>query len=176
MRASGMKRILSAFSRAVQPEDGVELHELDAGLVIDLALVVHLHVALDGPVGMGVAVAVGEAQQLAVLAEEGEVAAPGVDADGLDRNLLLHGLAEGGEDFIVQGGKVPEKMSRDRDHRILETGEFAHLDLLSVIGGDDGASAGGAEVDCEVVSGGHDGYGIKSGIHKYSQFSLYLRI
>ena len=66
-------------------EERIEGHELNAGALIDFVLR-HLlgEVALHGAVGVRVAVAVGESQQLAALIEEGEIAAPGVYADALE--------------------------------------------------------------------------------------------
>ena len=41
------------------------------------------------------------------------------------------------------------------DDGILEAGELLHLHLVSVIGGNDGASAGSAEIDGEIVVCAH---------------------
>ncbi len=94
----------AVVAQGVELEKGVELHELYAGPVVDFALVVHLHVALDRAVRLRVAVAVREAEELAVLAEEGEVAAPGVDAYGVDFDVLINGLLEGDDDLVVKCG------------------------------------------------------------------------
>ena len=65
-------------------EQRVEGHKLDAGTGIDVLLGHPLgEETLHTAVGVRVAVAVGEAQQLTVFVEEGEVAAPRVDADAL---------------------------------------------------------------------------------------------
>ena len=100
---------------------------------------------------MGVAIAVGERRELAVGAEEGEVAAPGVDADTLDGDALCGELSQGLEDFVEELGEVPIEVAGEGNLRIAETGVFAHDDLAGLHGRENRASAGGAEVDGKKV-------------------------
>ena len=110
-----------------------------------------LHIAVDGSLGVRITIAVRIAQELTVLAEEGEVATPGVDTDGLDLDAFFHAQAQGVDNLVVEGRKVPEEMSSKRNHRVLESCEFVHFNLLAVESGDNRPSGGGSKVYCKIV-------------------------
>ena len=117
-------------------------------MVQGLGIHVNVGELLHGSVGMGITVAEGLADELALLAEEGKVAPPGVYADALQAYLRLCGLAQGLDDFIIQIGEVPIDVACHGDLGILETCPHLHIDLFSVIRGQYGTSARGPQVNC----------------------------
>ena len=74
---------------------------------------------------MGVTVAVGVAQQAAVLADEGEVDAPGIDTYRGNLDTFAGHNLKSADDFVVQGIDIPEEVSASLNDMIGESGEFA---------------------------------------------------
>ena len=87
--------------QGVELEKRVEVHELDARKVIYVLLGHLFEVLFHHPHRMGVAVAVGVAQQTAVLANEGEVDAPGIDTYRSDFNTFAGHYFKTADDFVV---------------------------------------------------------------------------
>ena len=139
----------------VELEKGVEIHKLNAGTVVHVPLVVHLHIPVNGSVGMLVPVCVRQAEKLSVLSEKCEVASPGVNAHRLDLYSGFGNFAQGDDYLVVEGGKVPELVTSERNHRMFESGKLLHGQLYSVICGKDGPSAGSAEVNCKIIFVSH---------------------
>ena len=94
-----------------------------------------------------------QTEELALAVEEGEVAAPGVDADALKSNALGLHLAQGAQDLVIQVWQVPEDVAVEGQLWGLKAGELAQVNALAVEGGQDGAAAGGTEVNGEKVHG-----------------------
>lgn len=141
-------------AQGIELEERIEGHELDARAVIDFLLRHAVgEVALHGSIGVGVPVAVRQSEELAVLAEEGEVTAPCVDADTLQGDAFCLHLPQSPQDFVVEVRQVPEDVAAQGQLRILETSELTHRDARSVESGQHSAAAGGAEIYGEIVSG-----------------------
>jgi hypothetical protein len=93
----------------VELEEGVELHELDAGGCEDLVAGEFGEDFFEVAIGAGVAVVDGVCEELAAVVEEAEVDAPGVDADAVEGLALelAGGGAEAGLDVLPEGEEVP---------------------------------------------------------------------
>ena len=117
----------------------------------------------------------GIADALAGLVDEHEVNAPGVDTDGVDGDVFVNGLLDGCNYLIVKGREIPEEMSSERNHRVLEAGELPHVNLLAVVGSDYRPSAGGSEIYRKVIFDGHNGYKLcyRVSLQRYFIFVLY---
>ena len=143
----------------IEVKEGVEGHELCACALVDLLLRHALaEVVFHGAVGVWVSVAIGQAEELSVLAEEGKVASPGVDTYALELDVFGSDLTQGTQDLVVEVWEVPEDVPAEGQLWVLKPGELAHVYALSIEGGKDGASAGGTEVNGKIV---HEGEKIK---------------
>ena len=135
----------------VQLEDRVEVHELDAGRVVEGALADEVEDGLGVHGGVAaVAVDVGQAEEAAGPVQQAVVHAPRVDADGGDLAVLRGGGAEAGADVLQQLREVPEEVSGELDGRVVEAGDDLHRELRAVVARGDDAAAAGAEVDRKV--------------------------
>ena len=135
----------------VQLEDRVEVHELDAGRVVEGALADEVEDGLGVHGGVAaVAVDVGQAEEAAGSVQQAVVHAPRVDADGGDLAVLRGGGAEAGADVLQQLREVPEEVSGELDGRVVEAGDDLHRELRAVMARGDDAAAAGAEVDRKV--------------------------
>jgi len=143
----------AAFAlQGIEVKEGVEGHELYACALVDLLLRHALvEVVFHGAVGVWVSVAIGQAEELPVLSEEGKVASPGVDTYALELDVFGSDLPECSEYFVVEVWEVPEDVAAQGQLGVLKTGELAHVNALSIVGGKDGASAGGTEVNGKEV-------------------------
>ena len=98
---------------------------------------------------MAVPVAMWHAEQLAVLAEKGEIAAPCIDADRIRNYAHRRKFLQTQEYLIIQSCYIPEQMASHRNHRISEPGQLRHIYLLSIKGCKHGSSACRAQIDCK---------------------------
>ena len=135
------KNLVRRFQRRVvvtahcgQLEERVEVHELDTGLVIDLLFGDELEVFVHRPFGVRVAVAVGIAQDAAVLANADKVHTPGVNADAGQLDAFFGHSLQAADNLIVQGINVPKEVSALLDDGV---GKACHLALgeLPVLNG-----------------------------------------
>ncbi len=87
-------------------------------------------------------VAIGQrvAQQGTVVAEEGEVAAPGVNADALDGDAALGCHLQTFDNLVIKGIEIPVKMMVERNEWIVKTRERFHAHTAVVERTDDGAT------------------------------------
>ncbi len=136
----------------IELEEGIEIHKLDARLLID-RLLRHglLEVGFHGVDGVGVAIGQRIAQQLTVLAYADEVAAPGVDADAMDGNLAVGGQFQTLDNLMVEGIEVPIYVTRGLDEGVVEAGELFKGKLSVCQRADNRAATGGPEIYCEEV-------------------------
>jgi hypothetical protein len=140
----------------VELVERIELHDLDARRAVDLLPGQHLgEILLGGAVGVRVAVGVGESQQRAVLADEGEIDAPGVDADRGDFDPFAGGGAQSLAKVFVERKDIPVIMSAQRQDGIRETGQFLEDELSVPERAENGAAAGGPQVEGDEVFGLH---------------------
>ncbi len=100
---------------------------------------------------MRVAVAQWTSEQGTVAAKEGEVAAPGVDADALDADAALGGHLQSLDNLVVEGIEVPVEVSSHGNERVVEPGELLHAHMPVIERPDNRAPRRGAEVYGEIV-------------------------
>ncbi len=109
---------------------GVEVHELDARLLIYLFLAdfssKYFSIMPDG-----YKVAIGErvAEDSSVLAHIYEVASPGVDTDALDMDASLSHEFQALDDFLVERIDVPIEVIACLDKMIVEACQFFQIEL-----------------------------------------------
>ena len=132
----------------IELEEAVEVHKLYACATVDLVLV-HAVVeeVLHHAVGVRVAIGDGVAEQRAVVAEEREVAAPGVDADALNVDAALCGELQSAYDFVVECVEIPIEMSAQGDERVVEASELLKVDAPFIERADDGTAGCGSKIN-----------------------------
>ena len=121
---------IASLAHSVYLEEGVEVHELDARLLIylflaDLLVEVFLHHA------HCVWVAIGErvAEDGSVLAYIYEVASPGVDTDALDMDASLSHEFQALDDFQIERIDVPIEVIACLDKMVVETCQFFQIEF-----------------------------------------------
>lgn len=75
-----------------------------------------------------------------VVAEEGEVAAPGVNAYALYGDAALGCHLQAFDDLVIKGIEIPVKMMVERNEWIVKTRERFHAHMTIVERTDDGAT------------------------------------
>ena len=143
---------VACLPHGIELEQGVEVHELYAGDVVDLLsghdlAEVFLHAAHSVRVAIGQRVA----QQGAVLTDTDKVDAPGVDADARDVELPGGCQLQAANDFVVYGVDVPIVVSACLDKVVVEAGEFLLFQFAVLDGAQDCPSACRSQVCCEKV-------------------------
>ena len=143
--------ILKAFvDELVQ---GVEIQELDAAMLIEFFAAEFFFDDLIRKLGYHAAVALGQASDFAVCADEAVIAAPGIHADGIQlRAVFFHIKLQGCENFIVVAIDIPVVFAADFAYLGGKTVQLFKLNLSVFQRSDDTASAFGAEVYCKVTS------------------------
>ena len=126
----------------------VQLHELQAGGREDL---VAGHDRLGGSehsLGTGIAVADGIGQQRAVGRQEGEVNAPGIDADAPHRAAMADcGGPQAGDHLLPQPHQIPDEFAPHRDRSVLEAVNLFQFQQPAVESPRHDPPAGGAQID-----------------------------
>ncbi len=89
-------------------------------------------------------------EQVAVLAEQRVVAAPGIEADAGERGCRRR--ARGRAASRARAGGCPSAASRRADRLVGETADVVEREDAGVEPSEDGSSALGAEIECEKVS------------------------
>ena len=140
----------------VELVERIEVHDLDARVAVNLLFGKHFREVLLGSAGgVRVAVGVGESEQRAVLADEGEVDAPCVDADRGDLDPFAGGGAQALAQMFVEREDVPVIMIAQRQDGIREACQFLEDELSVPERAEDGASAGGPQIEGDEVFGLH---------------------
>ena len=149
-RERGVDELRRRAAGGVELIQRVEGQELDAGDRVDLFARHALPDRFHDPVGARVAVVVRVFEQVAVLAEERVVAAPGVDADALERRV--GGLVETAPDLEPQPEDVPLERAAVPDRLVGEPAHFVQGERAGVQPPEHRPSALRAEIDCEKMS------------------------
>ena len=143
-----LKQLGAVFRDRDELEEGVDLHELDAGALVDLVTGNGFEGLLHHAVGAVVAVVDRVFEHTAVLVEQSEIDAPGVDADAVEA-AVVPGLDDALLDLVEQAQSVPIEGAAHEHGVVCEAMDLFEIDPVSVIGRDHGASAGGAEIKCK---------------------------
>ena len=147
----GLECRAAVAAQGVELEDRIEVHNLDARLLVESLAGHTLEKYIGCSDGVGIAVAVGQAKQRSILAEKGEIDAPSVNADRLDLNAALGNKAQALNDGGVDSGQIPMEVALHLDDGVGTAMDLLHRDLTVVDRGQNHAAAGGAQVDgCEV--------------------------
>ena len=167
---SSKLRIIGNYHRQ-QLVQGVDLHELDAGLGEDFRLRNPLEGFFQHAIGAGVAVVIGLAQQGTILVQQGKIHAPGIECQAFQGKLLCRNR-NSVLDLVPQAGHIPMQAGGVVHRLVGKTvgfgqGEFATRDCS-----DDGTPAFRAKVEGKIIPFAHD---ILSIIHKYSVRSQLAR-
>ena len=145
----GGKRRTAVAAQRVELEEAVEVHDLDAGELVDTGARHALEETFGRAGGVRVAVGEGLAQYLAVGAYHHKVDAPRVDAYRVDVDAALGHGAEALQYVVIEGKDVPIAMSANRYQIVGKAVDFLNLDAAGAHAAHYGASAGGAEVYCK---------------------------
>ena len=132
-------------------EKGVERHELDARLFIHFLFGYLLKIVLHCPFGMRVTVAVRITEHTAILTHHHHIHPPSVNADGFDVDAFVSHLLQTLDDFMVQRQDIPIEMSPCLNDGVGKTGQFSLFQLPLHNGAQNGASAGGTQIDCQEI-------------------------
>jgi hypothetical protein len=92
------------------------------------------------------------AQHLSIIGHEHEVAAPGIDADALHRDVALVCQSQSVDDFVVECKDIPVEMPRGLDEMIVKASKLLQPYLAPRQCSDDGSSTGSSQVDGKEVS------------------------
>ena len=131
------KRVFVLATNRVELEQGIEGHELDACPFVEfLARHTFRKVSFHRPIRMRVTITVRQTNQLAILSEESHIAAPSIHTNTGKRNSLCLNLLQSKKDFFVEVRKVPENVSVAMNLRGFEARQFAHLNSLAIVFGD----------------------------------------
>ncbi len=100
----------------------------------------------------GVAVANGVTEEVAVIVDEAEVDAPGVDANALEVEFVraLGGTFEAVFHVLEKGEEVPVDVSTDRDLSVSEAMDFLQRDSRPGDGTDHDTTATATKVNCYI--------------------------
>ena len=130
--------------------DRVDDHALDSGAGVELLAGNLAPDIAFGVAGAHVAVVVGPAARLAGgVVEEDVVHAPGVDADSGDGGIDFERFGQAGFELFHQLGIVPVDRTALFGRTVGEPVHLGQREFAGFEGSDDGAAAGGPEVECE---------------------------
>ena len=132
---------------AYKLEERVERQELDAGHAVDALGGRELEHFVLNLVGAGVAVVIRVFEQVAGFAEQGVVAAPGVETDAGQADIgdELEALPH----FVPEPEDVPLERAVVADRLVGEPADVLEQEDAVVDPAEDGAAAFGAEVECQ---------------------------
>ena len=112
-------------AHGIELEQRVEVHELYAGNVIDSFFVDTLfEILLHASEGVRVAVGDGVTQRCAVIADEHEIDAPGIDTDGGELDAALCSQLQSADHLVVEGEDIPVEMSASVYEIVVEACEL----------------------------------------------------
>ena len=129
---------------------GVDDHALDSGTRIELFAGDLAPDVIFGVAGANVTVVIGPAARFAGgIVEEDVVHAPGVDADSGDGGIDFERFGQAGFELLHQLGIVPVDRTALFGRTVGEPVHLGQREFAGFEGSDDGAAAGGPEVECE---------------------------
>ena len=142
---------LAGFQIVIELIDRIEGLEGNAGFLKEFLFGEDLLDFLAPRLAGSVAVRIGVAKFLAVFIEEDVVDAPGVDADARRGFAELFGFLEGDDDLLEKAVDVPIEFVIARALRVIgKTVDFLHVELPSLLAGENRPAAGSADVDREI--------------------------
>ncbi len=140
-----------------QLKQRVEAQELDAGVPEYLRARHAAECLIHDALGVRIAVVAGIAQQNAAAAEQGEINAPGIDAQTIDAAVSGRAQPQRLEQRIVESENVPMQAIQRADGAVGEAVDYLQFQLRTIENADDAAAALGAEIESqELLGGGHD--------------------
>jgi hypothetical protein len=142
----GSRRRTAGPGLGEELEDGVDLHQLGAGLAVEAVGADGLRGRRQHPLGTGVAVRYRVGDQVAPLVDVAEVDTPGVHAYRVDRAGGA-GATEAFDDLGPERGHVPPQVPADHPRLVREPMDDRGLEVAPVEATEDDPAALGAEVD-----------------------------
>ena len=130
----------------------IDLHELNAGVAENEFLAGDRADFFNRAVVAGVTIDTGVFQQRTVFADEGEIHAPGVDADAVDLQIpFTAGDAEGVLDVVEEAQGVPVEALIETHGDVGEAVDFFEREAALIERAYDGAAAFCSEIECQVA-------------------------
>ena len=133
----------------IELEDGVEIHDLDAGGPVEFLTRNGLEHLFRNAFGVRVTVGAGVTQQGAVFGHEAEIHAPGVYADGLRDNPLPAQIGQAVAEMLVYSQHVPIIFAAQLDDAAGEAVHFLHVEGSARKSGQDRTAGSGAAVESQ---------------------------
>lgn len=132
-------------------KEGVETHELDAGIAVERFFGHFLEGKLEDVFGMLIPVMPGVAKKRAIFREKREINTPSVDPDTIDMGRLGGSDADTLEHFPVKVERIPMEVSQCLDGAVGETMNHIEGDHISIKSAYDRPAAFRAIIECQEV-------------------------
>ncbi len=134
------------FDHGIELKEGIEREELKAGALEEGFFAELIEDRLHSGGVTFVSVVEWDSDQAAAAADQADIDAPCVDAEGADLAVVADGVAQAGLEFFPEKAGIPVQAAEALDGTVDEAMDLLEFDALVVEGTDEGAAAACAEV------------------------------